>query len=455
MSGGEGLSKKADESKTTAPPGMVAQASKSHDPAVSIPSVPLRATAPDPLAGLSQEQQYVAALTQRNRIRLALSGTYEDRQIGMVEWVDSSGNTVDQLTFDVIVALGYRTKVATDGIRLTAGNFAAVATPWPRERPRRDQDARLYRQMARRTAPAPVALRQAVPARWYVSVIGHLAHFPSPNKTDTGAAKHVFGQTHSLAKTVAETYSAPDKMARLSMFYFLNLQPHLLAAWEISKDFLASEAMIALLASFTGAYFAFRLERTQKRREDESKNLAAANRAMMTFIRMYSVLAQLQRQVIDPYRDNAAAFIAMPPHLPEKHDSECFDMSTLEFLSSPAEQQILLDLWIEERRFHQCVDVWSKRSHFHLEEVQIALDQAGKKAGDGLTLSDIEAAIGNRRLIQLRKLTHQLVDSVDLSIPSLRGAADRLRIAQQAHFPDRKILDFVEVGLKVKSAVKK
>lgn len=239
------------------------------------------------------------------------------------------------------------------------------------------------------------------------------------------------------------------------MFYFQNLQPHLLAAWEHSKNFLASEAMIALLASFTGAYFAFRLERTQKRHEDKSKNFAAANRAMMTFIRMYSVLAQLQRQVIDPYRDDAAAFIAMPPHLPEKHDSERFDMSTLEFLSSPAEQQILLDLWIEERRFHQCLDVWSKRSHFHLEEVQIALDQAGKKAGDGLTLRDIEAAIGNRRLIQLRKLTHQLVDSVDLSIPSLRGAADRLRIALQAHFPDRKILDFVEAGLKVKPDVKK
>lgn len=141
--GGEGLAK--NEGSKTAPPGMVAQASKTNDPAVSIPSIPLKAAAVDPLAGLSQEQQYVAALTQRNRIRLALSATFGDRQIGMVEWVDSSGNTVEQLTFDAIVALGYRIKVATYGVTLTAGDFAAVATPWPRERPRRDQDARLYR----------------------------------------------------------------------------------------------------------------------------------------------------------------------------------------------------------------------------------------------------------------------------------------------------------------------
>lgn len=118
---------------------------KANDPAVSIPSIPLKSTAPDPLEGLSQEQRYVAALTQRNRVRLALIGTFGDRQVGMVEWVDSSGNTVDQLTFDAIVVLGYRIKVATYGVRLTAGEFSAVVTAWPRERPRRDEDARLYR----------------------------------------------------------------------------------------------------------------------------------------------------------------------------------------------------------------------------------------------------------------------------------------------------------------------
>lgn len=239
------------------------------------------------------------------------------------------------------------------------------------------------------------------------------------------------------------------------MLYFKSLEPHLLAAWELSKTFLASEATVALLASFTGAYFAFRLERKRKADEDIVKNYAAANRAMMTFIRMYSVLLQLQRQVIDPHRDTAAAFIAIPPHLPENLDSEHFDMATLDFLSSPTDQQILLDLWIEERRFHQCLAVWDKRSHFHLDEVQPALEQAGVRAGDGLTIGHIEAAIGNRRLVHLRKLTDQLVISVDLSIPSLRSTADRLRVAMQARFPNRKILDFVEVGPKFQEDLKR
>jgi zona occludens toxin len=145
-SGGSGLSKKADEEKRAAStPGMVAQPSASANPSVSMPGLPVKAGAPDPLESLSQEQRYVAALSDRHRVRLALTASFGDRQVGMVEWVDSSGNTAEQLTFDALVALGYRIKVAPYGVRLTAGEYAVVATPWPREAPRRSEDARLYR----------------------------------------------------------------------------------------------------------------------------------------------------------------------------------------------------------------------------------------------------------------------------------------------------------------------
>ena len=63
----------------------------------------------------------------------------------MVEWVDGSGNTVDQLTFDALIAMGYRLRVAVYGVRLTAGSFETVATAWPREAPKREEEPRLYR----------------------------------------------------------------------------------------------------------------------------------------------------------------------------------------------------------------------------------------------------------------------------------------------------------------------
>jgi zona occludens toxin len=63
----------------------------------------------------------------------------------MVKWVDSSGNTADQLTFDQLIAMGYKVNIANFGVTLSARTYESVATAWPREAPRRESEPRLYR----------------------------------------------------------------------------------------------------------------------------------------------------------------------------------------------------------------------------------------------------------------------------------------------------------------------
>lgn len=41
--------------------------------------------------------------------------------------------------------MGYRPRVAVYGVRLTAGSLETVATAWPREAPRREEEPMLYR----------------------------------------------------------------------------------------------------------------------------------------------------------------------------------------------------------------------------------------------------------------------------------------------------------------------
>jgi len=40
------------------------------------------------------EQRYVAQLPKAKRIRLTLTAVFGDRQVGTVEWMDSSNNTL-------------------------------------------------------------------------------------------------------------------------------------------------------------------------------------------------------------------------------------------------------------------------------------------------------------------------------------------------------------------------
>lgn len=84
---------------------------------------------------MTVEHRYVAAMTQANRIRLTFTAQLGDHSAGMVEGVDGSGYTLDQLTFDGLIAMGYRLRVAVYGVRLTARAFETIATAWPREAP--------------------------------------------------------------------------------------------------------------------------------------------------------------------------------------------------------------------------------------------------------------------------------------------------------------------------------
>lgn len=134
-----------EEEKKDDLPGMKAEASSTANPTPQVPGVPVKKAEPDPLAKLSREQRYVARLSKSNRIRLALTASFGERQVGMVEWVDSSNNTSDQLSFDALIAMGYRVRVFAYGAKLTAEDFTVIATAWPRQAPQRDVDSRLYR----------------------------------------------------------------------------------------------------------------------------------------------------------------------------------------------------------------------------------------------------------------------------------------------------------------------
>ncbi|WP_349809755.1 zonular occludens toxin family protein [Xanthomonas hortorum pv. hederae] len=108
------------------------------------PGVPAMLPAPDPLADLTQEQRYVAELSDKGRIRLAARARVGDQDRAWIQWIDTSNNVVEELDLSQLRALGYSVSVVTYGVRLSAGKHVMVATAWPWHAPVREQDPRLY-----------------------------------------------------------------------------------------------------------------------------------------------------------------------------------------------------------------------------------------------------------------------------------------------------------------------
>lgn len=102
------------------------------------------AAAPPPVDNLKPEQRYVVDLANRGRVRLAAFGFFGDKPIGVVEWVDASGVTIESLTLAALFDAGFRVNPMKYGYKLTVQDHTIIATHWPREQPRREQDASLY-----------------------------------------------------------------------------------------------------------------------------------------------------------------------------------------------------------------------------------------------------------------------------------------------------------------------
>ncbi|MGS1079139.1 zonular occludens toxin domain-containing protein [Pseudoxanthomonas beigongshangi] len=112
----------------------------------------------DPYKDLLPGQRYVAELADKGRVRLAARATINDRELAVVEWVDSSGNTIESLDLTQLRELGFAVTGKAFGFELVAGNHTIIATPWPRVVQVRDSDATLYNTSKAGLMPGTAAL---------------------------------------------------------------------------------------------------------------------------------------------------------------------------------------------------------------------------------------------------------------------------------------------------------
>lgn len=114
------------------------------DQVISAAATAIAPSEPDPFAELTPDQRYIAELANKGRVRLAARAEVEGRIRGWVEWVDTSGNTLENLPIEALTELGYSVDWASFGVRLTAGKHVIIATAWPRIVRTREPEAKLY-----------------------------------------------------------------------------------------------------------------------------------------------------------------------------------------------------------------------------------------------------------------------------------------------------------------------
>ena len=207
----------------------------------------------------------------------------------------------------------------------------------------------------------------------------------------------------------------------------------------------AVPSIATLLAAFSGAWFAYRLQDKQKAREQRATNISSANRALFTIFQQINTLRVFQDQIIDPVRNHSMRFIAMQPILEEKCAEINFNFPSLEFLLNTKQKQLLPELFIEQQRFFAAIKAINIRSELHIQ-AQPILEHAGIQEGVDYFGEELRKklweALGERRYKLLERATDQAVYHVDKTLVSLISVKGKMISTFKDLFPEGDFLNF-------------
>lgn len=202
-----------------------------------------------------------------------------------------------------------------------------------------------------------------------------------------------------------------------------------------AKDFLPAAA--TLVSAYVGAWYGAALVKRAAKDDERKRNIGAGARAMFALWRQVNAVAQIQLDVVNKYRDNPSAPVAMPPVDYPLNDFARVNLDDLAFFLDLGNATILEELVIAELRFFHAVETIRERSSLHLTEIQPVLERLIPNGGP-IPHAELQAALGPRLFSLLIDKTRMLIHQVDDAVATLDAVAANLYAALKAEFPDVK-----------------
>ncbi len=201
-------------------------------------------------------------------------------------------------------------------------------------------------------------------------------------------------------------------------------------------------SVLALLGTFLGATFAFRLNQDKEDKMLHKKRREAINRAMFILARQANAVHQLRRDY-EKYTNPIERAINLPALKPPSYSDLVHNFVDLEFPLESADPNVLFQLTVEQERFHQVVNSVNTRNDFYVNEYQpklAAVALNGKQA----TVAELSILLGERIFsgtVNGATIAYEHICASDTSIPEMQNAL--ISVAKQI-YPSHTFVTFVK-----------
>lgn len=177
---------------------------------------------------------------------------------------------------------------------------------------------------------------------------------------------------------------------------------------------------LALVGTFLGATFAFRLNEVKEYESIHSKRRESLNRAIFILIRQFNAIQQLNLEFQKYPNENNRAF-NMPAITPPPYEDLVHNFENLEFILESSEHNLIFELTIEQECFHQTISSLKNRNNFFINEVMPAIAKADINR-KSVSPAEIKGILGERIFygaIQGAKDTAELLEKNNASLPKI------------------------------------
>ena len=183
-------------------------------------------------------------------------------------------------------------------------------------------------------------------------------------------------------------------------------------------------AAFTLVAAFLGAWVAFSLEASSRKRERREAQLEAANKLLFAMSERLSPLFVFRHDFVEPVRHKPGRMIEMEPVSNYREPQSQLDAQSVAFLFQSKHKHLLLKLSLANDVFNAAIDAIRFRSDIHINIFQPMMASAGLTLGQEITGEKIHKIVGDRNYHMLKDSTEILIAQVDKAVvggDELRG----------------------------------
>ncbi|MEQ7594101.1 hypothetical protein ABQG08_00040 [Xanthomonas campestris] len=213
-------------------------------------------------------------------------------------------------------------------------------------------------------------------------------------------------------------------------------------AWagEIQSKDLAL-ALLALLSTFFGAQFAFRLGERRELEKEVQRRISAINRSLLVLGAQHNEIRTMKKE-LDKFEKDVDCALGMNAFVPPDTIGLSQKIDDLDFLIDSSDPNLIFKIHIEQLRFDQTLVATRLRAKHCLDELQPAFAASTLARGAAYSYKDLKANLGEQVLesaVNLVTTMRYHVYQSDESIPALQK---EIREIGRRLFPKAKIIKF-------------